>query len=82
MINVRNRQYITDGKTGGYPTLQSIFWKYIESESAVGLPNNKYTYQKLIDYVNGIGPYWTKLVVQRRLIVGLFLYNNYNEVSL
>ena len=64
MINVRNRQYITDGKTGGYPTLQSIWWKYIESEEAVGLPNNKYTYQKLIDYVNGIGPYWMKLVEQ------------------
>jgi hypothetical protein len=64
MINTRNRQYITDGKTGGYPTLQSIFWKYIESEQTVGLPNNKYTYQKLIDYVNGIGPYWTKLVEQ------------------
>lgn len=64
MINVRNRQYISDGKTGGYPTLQSIFWKYIESEETVGLPNNKYTYQKLIDYVNGIGPYWMKLVEQ------------------
>jgi len=64
MINTRNRQYITDGKTGGYPTLQSIWWKYIESEQTVGLPNNKYTYQKLIDYVNGIGPYWTKLVEQ------------------
>jgi len=64
MINTRNRLYITDGKTGGYPTLQSIFWKYIESEQTVGLPNNKYTYQKLIDYVNGIGPYWTKLVEQ------------------
>ena len=64
MINVRNRQYISDGKTGGYPTLQSIFWKYIESESTVGIPNNKYTYQKLIDYVNGIGPYWMKLVEQ------------------
>jgi hypothetical protein len=64
MINVRNRQYISDGKTGGYPTLQSIFWKYIESEETVGLPNNKYTYQKLIDYVNGIGPYWMKLAEQ------------------
>ena len=64
MINVRNRQYITDGKTGGYPTLQSIWWKYIESQSTVGLPNNKYTYQKLIDYVNGIGPYWMKLIEQ------------------
>jgi hypothetical protein len=64
MINTRNRLYISDGKTGGYPTLQSIWWKYIESEQTVGLPNNKYTYQKLIDYVNGIGPYWTKLVEQ------------------
>ena len=64
MINVRNRQYITDGKTGGYPTLQSIWWKYIESEQAVGIPNNKYTYQKLIDYINGMGPYWMKLVEQ------------------
>jgi len=64
MINTRNRQYISDGKTGGYPTLQSIWWKYIESEQTVGLPNNKYTYQKLIDYVTGIGPYWTKLVEQ------------------
>ena len=64
MINVRNRQYITDGKTGGYPTLQSIWWKYIESEQTVGIPNNKYTYQKLIDYINGMGPYWMKLVEQ------------------
>lgn len=64
MINVRNRQYISDGKTGGYPTLQSIWWKYIESEQTVGVPNNKYTYRKLIDYINGIGPYWVKLVEQ------------------
>ncbi len=64
MINTRNRQFISDGKTGGYPTLQSIFWKYIESEQTVGIPNNKYTYQKLIDYVQGMGPYWTKLIEQ------------------
>jgi hypothetical protein len=64
MINTRNRQFITDGKTGGYPNLQSIFWKYIESEQTVGIPNNKYTYQKLIDYVVGMGPYWMKLVEQ------------------
>jgi hypothetical protein len=25
-INVRNRQFATDGKTSGYPTLSSIFW--------------------------------------------------------
>ena len=64
MINVRNRQYISDGKTGGYPTLQSIWWKYIEQEQTINIPNNKYTYQKLIDYVDGIGPYWMKLVEQ------------------
>jgi hypothetical protein len=64
MINVRNRQYISDGKTGGYPTLQSIWWKYIESEQTVGIPTNKYTYQKLIDYVDGINPYWMQLVEQ------------------
>jgi hypothetical protein len=63
-INVRNRQLSTDGKTGGYPELQSIFWKYLESEQTVGIPTNKYTYQKLIDYINGIGPYWMKLVEQ------------------
>jgi hypothetical protein len=64
MINTRNRQYITDGKTGGYPTLQSIWWAYIQQEQTIGVPNNMYTYQKLIDYVNGIGPYWMKLVEQ------------------
>jgi hypothetical protein len=63
-INVRNRQYITDGKTGGYATLQSIFWKYIEQETNIGIPNNHYTYQKLIDYVSGMGQYWMKLVDQ------------------
>jgi hypothetical protein len=64
MINTRNRQYISDGKTGGYPTLQSVWWKYIQSEQTVGIPNNKYTYQKLIDYINGLGPFWMKLVEQ------------------
>lgn len=62
MINTRNRLYSSDGKTGGYITLQSIFWKYIQSEQTVGLPNNKYTYQKLIDYVNALGPYWMQLI--------------------
>jgi hypothetical protein len=31
-INVRNRLTITDGKTSGYPTLQSIYWRYLESQ--------------------------------------------------
>jgi hypothetical protein len=64
MINTRNRMFISDGKTGGYPTLQSVFWKYLESEQTVGIPNNKYTYQKLIEYVDAIGPYWMKLIEQ------------------
>jgi hypothetical protein len=64
MINVRNRMYITDGKTGGYPTLQSIFWKYIEAPYAVNIPTNKYTYDNLIKFVEGINPYWIKLVEQ------------------
>lgn len=63
-INVRNRQTISDGKTGGYPTLQSVFWRYLESESTVGLPSNKYTYQKMIDYTLGIGDYWQRLLEQ------------------
>jgi len=64
MINVRNRMYITDGKTGGYPTLQSIFWKYLEAPYTVGIPTNKYTYDKLIKFVEGINPYWIKMVEQ------------------
>jgi len=64
MINVRNRQTITDGKGGGYPTLQSVYWKYLNSEEAVGIPSNKYTYQKMIDFTNGIGDYWMKLIEQ------------------
>jgi hypothetical protein len=63
-INVRNRQFITDGKTGGYPTLQSIFWKYLESNLYVNIPNDEFTYQKMIDYVVGLGDYWIRLIEQ------------------
>jgi hypothetical protein len=64
MINVRNRQFITDGKTGGYPTLQSIWWAYLDSGSAINVPNDNFTYQNMIDYVVGIGDYWIRLVDQ------------------
>lgn len=64
MINVRNRLYITDGKTGGYPTLSSIFWKYMETSQTVCIPDNKFTYQKLIDYVEKIGDFWIRMVEQ------------------
>lgn len=64
MINVRNRQFISDGKTGGYPTLQSIWWKYLDSGMAINIPNDNFTYQRMIDYVVGMGDYWMKLVEQ------------------
>jgi hypothetical protein len=64
MINTRNRQFITDGKTGGYPTLQSIYWSYLESLTNAGIPNNNYTYQTMIDFVNGMGDYWIRMVEQ------------------
>ena len=64
MINVRNRQFITDGKTGGYPTLQSIYWRYLESNQAINIPNDNFTYKTMIEYVNGLGDYWIKLVGQ------------------
>ena len=47
MINTRDRHYLTDGKTGGYPTLQFIYWQYLQSASQVGVPNNQFTYQKI-----------------------------------
>jgi len=64
MINVRNRQFITDGKTGGYPTLSSIYWKYLESEKLIGVENDNFTYQPIIDYLNGMGDYWVRLIEQ------------------
>ena len=64
MINVRNRQFITDGKTGGYPTLSSIYWKYLESEKLIGVQNDNFNYQPIIDYLNGMGDYWVRLVEQ------------------
>ena len=64
LINVRNRQYISDGKTGGYPALQSIFWKYLQSEESMNIPSNKFTYQKMIDFTLALGDYWIRLVEQ------------------
>jgi hypothetical protein len=64
MINVKNRMYIDDAKGGGYPALQYVYWRYMNSESEVGVPSNRYTYQKMIDFTNDIGDYWIKLVEQ------------------
>jgi hypothetical protein len=63
-INVRNRLTIHDGKTGGYPTLQSVFWRYLQSEETVGIPTNKFTYQKMIDFTLGLGDHWQRLLEQ------------------
>jgi len=60
MINVRNRQT----SNGGYLTLASLYWKYLNSQQDVNIPSNQYTYQKMIDYTNGIGDYWMRLVEQ------------------
>lgn len=64
MINVRNRWYTTDGKSSGYPTLQLVFWNYLQSLENAGVDISHYTYQKMIDYTIGIGDYWTSLVEQ------------------
>jgi len=63
-INVRNRQYMSNGKTGGYPTLESIYWKYLQSNETVNIPNDNFTYQTMMDYVHGMGDYWIRLVEQ------------------
>ena len=64
MINVRNRQFSTNGKSMGYPTLESIYWKYLESEKLINIKNDNFTYRTMIEYVNGLGSYWIKLVEQ------------------
>jgi hypothetical protein len=64
MINVRNRQVATDGKTSGYPTLQSIFWRYLTALQDEGIVTNDFTYAKMLDYINGIGDFWVRLVEQ------------------
>ena len=64
MINVRDRQFITNGKTGGYPTLESVYWKYLKSIDLADIPDSLFTYQKMIDYVQGLGSYWIRLIEQ------------------
>ena len=64
MINVRNRQTSSDGRGGGYPTLQALYQNYLNSENAVNIPSNQYTYQKMIDFTLGLGDYWMRLVEQ------------------
>ena len=60
-INVRNRQTIDDGKTGGYPLLQQLYLDYLAQSCG---ENNKYTYQKMVDYAQSLGTYWIRLIEQ------------------
>ena len=34
------------------------------SEKAIGVSNNNFTYDTMIQYVNGLGDYWVRLVEQ------------------
>ena len=58
-INASNRQ-----TASGYDDLASIYWNYLQSGTAINVPNNNFTYQTLINYVNNLGQYWTKLIEQ------------------
>ena len=64
MINVRHRQNSSDGKTGGYPTLQNVYYKYLTMFEDVGIQNNNFSYYNMTKYINGIGDYWIRLVEQ------------------
>ena len=64
MINVRNRQISSDGKTSGYPTLQSLYWKYLTMYQDTGIQNDNFNYQNMIEYVNGLGDYWIRVIEQ------------------
>jgi len=64
LINVKNRQTIDDGHAGGYPTLLSIYLDYMNSDQTCGIPSNKYTYEKMIEYVENMGDYWIRLLEQ------------------
>ncbi len=63
MINVRDRQF-GGSKNVGYPTLSSIYFKYLETQKNIGVENSNFSYDKMIEYVNGMGNYWIRLVEQ------------------
>ena len=62
LIDVKDRMTINDGKTGGYPILQKIYLQYLEEYYGSCGDNNKYTYNKMLDYVNSLGTYWIKII--------------------
>ena len=62
LIDVRDRMTINDGKSGGYPILQKIYLQYLEDYYGSCGDNNKYTYNKMLAYVEELGTYWLKLI--------------------
>jgi len=64
LINVKNRQTITDGKSGGYPTLLNVYLNYLNAGELCGVDSNQYGYDDMIKYVSKIGSYWIKLIEQ------------------
>ena len=60
-VDAKNRMTINDGKTGGYPVLQKMYLDYLKDNCG---ENNKYTYQKMVEYSQAMGDYWIKLVEQ------------------
>ena len=52
---------ISDGKTGGYPTLQQMYLDYLRNNCG---DDNKYTYTKMLDYAQSMGDYWVKIIEQ------------------
>lgn len=63
-INVRDRWFSTDGKTSGYSSLLDIFYNFLQSDQNAGVTNYGFNYKKLIEYVDGIGTNWIRLIEQ------------------
>jgi hypothetical protein len=63
-INARDRWFSTDGKTSGYSSLLDIFYNFLQSVQNADVPNYNFTYKKLIEYVDGLGTNWIRLIEQ------------------
>lgn len=63
-INVRDRWFESDGKTSGYSTLLSIYFNFLYSQQNANVTNYGFEYSKLIEYAQGFGPSWVRLVEQ------------------
>jgi|694.fasta_scaffold04241_14 hypothetical protein len=63
-INVRDRWFESDGKTSGYSTLLSIYFNFLYSQQNANVTNYGFKYSNLIEYAQGFGPSWVRLVEQ------------------